>query len=123
MNGDTILIVEDDPIQNRQIARALVSSGYSVATAATGLEAMRILAEESVCIVLTDRQMPGMDGLELAEQIKANYPEILVALITACPDEDGNGYVDAHLSKPFGQEDLMELVQVLSGRMRFSVQF
>jgi CheY-like chemotaxis protein len=117
VNGLTILVVEDDPIQRRQIARALASSGYPVAMAADGEEAIDILAEEEVAIVLTDRRMPRMDGMELLGQIREKYPRIPVGLITAYPGENGKPSPDEVLSKPFGHRELVELVQKLTERM------
>jgi CheY-like chemotaxis protein len=117
VSDQTILVVEDDPIQRRQIARALVSSGYPVAMAATGEEAMGILAEDDIDIVLTDRRMPGMDGVELLERIRQKYPGVLVALITAYPGENDSLIPDALLSKPFGHQELIDLVQKLSQGM------
>lgn len=114
MSDQVILVVEDDPIQRRQIARALVSSGYPVAMAATGEQAMGILAEDDIAIVLTDRRMPGMDGVELLERIRQKYPKVLVALITAYPGENDNLLPDALLNKPFGHRELIDLVQKLS---------
>ena len=121
MIEQTILIVEDDPIQRRQIARALISSGYPVELAANGEEAVEILSDEPVAIVLTDRRMPGMDGVELLELIRAKYPKMLVALITAYPGETENFSPDALLSKPFGHQELLELVQRLSQKMEPSI--
>lgn len=122
MVDNTILVVEDDPIQRRQIARALVSSGYAVAMAATGEEAIDVLAEENVAIVLTDRRMPGMDGIQLLERIRAEHPRVLVALITAYPGENEDFFPYALLSKPFGQQELIDLVQRLSDQTQHSVR-
>ncbi len=122
MANQLILVVEDDAIQRRQIARALVSSGYPVAMAATGEEAITVLSEEDVAIVLTDRRMPGMDGVELLERIKSHYPGVRVALITAYPGENGDSLSDALLNKPFGHRELIELVQKLSDKMEPSIQ-
>lgn len=117
MSEHTILVVEDDQIQRKQIARALMSSGYPVAVAATGEEAIEILADEDIAIVLTDRRMPGMDGLKLLEQVREKYPKMPVALITAYPGEDEDTDIDAFLSKPFGHQELIDLVQRLLERM------
>ncbi|RJP26342.1 MAG: response regulator [Candidatus Abyssobacteria bacterium SURF_5] len=116
-----ILVVEDDSVQRRQIARALISSGYLVSLAASGEEAIEILAETAVGIVLTDRRMPGMDGIELLERIKEEYPKVLVGMITAYPGEGSDFFPDALLSKPFGHRELLDLVKSLEQKTQPSL--
>jgi len=80
-----ILIVEDDASQARLLARAISvrRPEYTVITAPNGEDATRLLSEEEVDLVLTDLQMPGMNGLELLAWLLQNRPNLPVFTMTA----------------------------------------
>jgi DNA-binding response OmpR family regulator len=80
-----ILIVDDDAPQARVLARAasVRRPDYTVITAGNGIEAIRILAEENVDLVLTDLQMPEMNGFELLAWIISHRPLVPVFIMTA----------------------------------------
>ena len=113
MSECSILVVEDDTIQRRQIARALEKEGYDVLQASTGHETIRILESQSICLVLTDRKMPWMDGDWLLSYVRINYPRIPVAFATAYPEETENLKPDGILVKPFSSNTLKDLVHRL----------
>ena len=77
-----VLVVDDDPVVRKSIDRVLSSKGYAVITAENGEEALRKLNEEKYDLVYTDIRMPGMSGLEVAEQVKARKPWTPVVIIT-----------------------------------------
>ncbi len=77
-----VLVVDDDPVIGRSFDRVLTGKGYAVITAATGEEALKKLATEDYDLVYTDIKMPGMNGLEVAERVKANKPWMPVVVIT-----------------------------------------
>lgn len=113
MAGCTILVVEDDDVQRRQMARALIANDYNVIQAAEGHEAVRFLAEQKVYLVLTDRKMPGMDGLSLLEHIRTHHSQIPVAVVTAYPEGMDDFKPDALLEKPFRMDALIAMVRTL----------
>jgi CheY-like chemotaxis protein len=78
-----ILCVDDE--ENQLAVRKLVleSKGYAVLTAPSGRQALALLAEHPVDLVLSDHLMPGLTGAELARQIKTLKPELPVILISA----------------------------------------
>jgi DNA-binding NtrC family response regulator len=78
-----ILVVDDDESLRRVMQVQLQQSGYDAAAAASGAEALERLATVPVDLVLTDLKMPGMSGLDLLKRIRAEYPEVIVVLITA----------------------------------------
>src|SRR3974390_1226846 len=69
-----VLVVDDDPVIAKSFHRVLSTKGYAVITAASGAEALKKLAAEEYDVVYTDIRMPGMSGLEVAEQVKAQRP-------------------------------------------------
>ncbi len=77
-----VLVVDDDPAVRKSIDRVLTSKGYAVITAENGEEALRKLNEGKYDLVYTDIRMPGISGLELAEQVKARKPWTPVVIIT-----------------------------------------
>ena len=80
-----ILVVDDEYVDREVARRCLTSSGEDVELefAGDGKEAMEIVAAKSIDLVLTDLRMPEMDGLELVERLRDDYPLIPVVLMTA----------------------------------------
>ena len=114
MRERTILVVEDDFVQRRQIARVLEEAGYNVSEASEGLEAIRLLDARKIHLVLTDTGMSGFDGISLLKYIKNNHPHVPVVVFTSHPDSIGDIKPDALLCKPFGEEELIPLVRRLT---------
>src|SRR5437763_13377537 len=78
-----VLIVEDDEIFLRPLQRTLEVEGYDVLVAGSGEEAMELLKSDDVDLVLTDKRLPGVDGVELVRQVKADHPDLAVVVMTA----------------------------------------
>jgi len=99
-----VLVVDDDEIVHAQLANLLRRADYDVQVAASGEEALRILRSTPCQIVLTDWQMPGMDGLELCRRIRDDSPEkyIYVMMLSARPSRQ-----DRLLSIAAGADDYM----------------
>jgi CheY-like chemotaxis protein len=87
--GSTVLIVDDYSI-DRRLAGSIVEkfAGLRPTYAGNGQEAMDSIALEEPAVVLTDLQMPGMDGLALVQAIREKYPRLPVILMTANGSED-----------------------------------
>jgi two-component system, OmpR family, response regulator len=116
-----VLLVEDDDDNRELMAEVLAASGYQVLPAASGPEGLRLLAERSVDVVVTDVGMPGMGGLEVARAAKAIAPAVPVVVVTGWAERDDitrarGREVDAVLIKPVAPEALTgTLERVLSG--------
>ncbi len=82
-----VLVVDDDPVVGKSFDRVLSGKGYAVITAASGAEALDKLAREDYDVVFTDIRMPGMDGLEMAERVKARQPWLPVVIVTGYGNE------------------------------------
>ena len=83
-----ILVVDDDQAVTRSIDRVLSQKGYAVITAASGEEALAKLANEHYDAVYTDIRMPGMNGVEVAQRVKASQPWMPVVIMTGYGTED-----------------------------------
>jgi len=104
-----VLLVEDNE-QVREFANELLKDlGCSVALASNAAEALALLDDVSVDVVLTDVVMPGMSGIELADAIRVRRPELPVILATGYSDELVSGRSEyAFVTKPFMSADLQE---------------
>lgn len=119
MTEKRILIVDDEPSLLRMLADGieLFCTGCQVESATGGREALRQLARQPFDLILTDYEMPGMNGLELAMVVRHTLPHTRIVLMTAYGDSEGleNGVraldLEGYLQKPFSLEQLRELLQ------------
>ncbi len=117
MPGDSILIV-DDNLANLKLVRVLLQvEGYEVRTASDAEEALAVLKEFHPRLILMDIQLPGVDGLELTRQLKADpkTQNILVVALTAYAMRGDEQRVleagcDGYLSKPIDTRALPGVV-------------
>lgn len=115
MNQSKVLIVEDDEGLREALVDTLALAGYQWVEADSAEQALITLKTETVDIVVSDVQMAGMDGLGLLRNIKLNYPNLPVLLMTAYANiEDAvaamkEGAID-YMAKPFAPEVLLNMV-------------
>jgi CheY-like chemotaxis protein len=83
-----VLVIDDDAVVGRSFDRVLSGKGYEVDTALNGEEGLRDIDEQEYDVVFTDIKMPGMDGLEVAERIRAKCPWTPVVVITGYGTEE-----------------------------------
>jgi chemosensory pili system protein ChpA (sensor histidine kinase/response regulator) len=121
----TVLVVEDSLSQRRALEQILVDAGFRVLTARDGIEAVELLSHVKLDIVLTDLEMPRMNGIELTSHIRAqsstrNLPVIMVTSRSTekhrlMSEEAGINY---YLTKPVQDDDLLSKMQSLMDRNR-----
>ena len=118
MAGEPILIV-DDNVQNLKLARVILAiEGYDVRTAADAEEALALLRTFRPHVILMDLQLPGMDGLELTRQLKADRAtrgiRIIALTAYAMKGDEEKAFAagcDGYVSKPIDTERLPEIVR------------
>ncbi len=115
MTALRVLLVEDDDDNRELMAEVLAGAGCEVLSAATGQEGLRLLAERSVHVVVTDVGMPGMGGLEVARAAKAIAPSVPVVVVTGFAEREDianarGKEVDAVLVKPVDPDALAQTV-------------
>jgi len=119
-----ILVAEDNKITQNVVSRFLEFLGFEVALAGNGIEALAVFIEGSFDLVLTDLQMPVMDGLSLARHVKERSPNTPILLMTGSDSgtvqkKVERGPFDSVLFKPFRLRDLQRTVQgALASRER-----
>lgn len=82
MTKAKILVVDDEEIVLKSCRKILKGGGYQVLTTLSGQEAFELLEKEPFDIVITDMKMPGIDGMEVLERVKEEYPDTIVIMIT-----------------------------------------
>lgn len=81
-----ILVVDDDEVVRRSYARTLAGDYYDVEMAWNGVDALQVMQQHPVDVVLLDLRMPGMDGMTVLKAIKEKWPESEVVVITGYPE-------------------------------------
>ncbi len=112
----------DDEASGRSLLREiLLEAGYDVLEAADGLMALGLIEKRSIDLLITDRSMPGLGGLELLKKLREQKRMIPALMVSAYGEESfwsqaiGLGAVD-YLLKPFKTDDVLKIVQkALSG--------
>ena len=113
-----ILVVDDSITVRRVTQRLLQREGYRVSLAADGLQALERLQEERPTVVLSDIEMPRMDGFDLARNIRADSAlrDLPIIMITSRIAEKHREHamelgVNHYLGKPYSDEELLSLIQ------------
>ncbi|MDE2607736.1 MAG: response regulator, partial [Burkholderiales bacterium] len=113
-----VLVVDDSITVRRVTQRLLAREGYRVALAADGLQALERLAEERPAVVLSDIEMPRMDGFDLARNIRSDprLADLPIVMITSRIAEKHREHakelgVNHYLGKPYSEEELLSLVK------------
>ncbi len=121
VNGLSVLLVEDDPQGRRLYADWLVEAGFRVAEAHNGRQALERAREFAPDVIVTDLHIPGIDGFELARQLRLDLrtrdiPVLAVtgyAAFAADPGRARRAGCDAVLPKPCSAEDLEAAIRTL----------
>ncbi len=116
--GETILIVDDEPALLKSTHLMLSSNGYSVTSAKSGQQALDLLAQMPIDLMITDVLMPEMSGFELADEVTKRYPKVKIQLASGFTDQsntdDTTDEFDAPLlTKPFTSHTLLVRVREL----------
>jgi len=124
----TVLVVDDEPSICDIVQKILEPKGYRVRVARHGLEALKVLAAETINCVVADLVMPNMDGITLAMKLHESYPNLPTVLISGQVDVKAasiqalapllNSETSCLLKKPFDSADLLDAVQRALSRAR-----
>ena len=116
MSEHSLLIVDDEAIVRESIRDWLQESGYNVATAENGEEALKIIEAQDFSILVVDERLPGKTGIRILKEIKALKPQIKFIVITAYPSIESAveamklGAID-YLIKPIAPDQLEKLIR------------
>lgn len=117
----TILLADDDAAMRDFVKRALTSEGHTVHSADDGTEALKLLDAHgaAIGIIVTDLDMPGLDGISLAKEARARYPGVAIVFMTAFSDQlDRTKVLGAEritaLAKPFPLDKIKQTVRAIA---------
>ena len=120
-----ILIVDDEDSIREMLETLFEAKGATCKTAPSAEDALRFLVKESFDILLVDKNLPGMSGVELIRQVRAADDEVAIMMMTGYASADSiietlNLGIDAYVEKPFTSiQDLLSSVEaILQGRKK-----
>lgn len=111
------ILVVDDEVSNLNALRRTLRREYGVFTATNGEDALAIMQQNDVALIIADHRMPGMTGVELLEKTLKKYPNTIRVILTSYTDEkllmDAINVVHAHgyLIKPWEPEEVKSIVR------------
>ena len=114
-NRKRILVVDDEPDVITTLMESLEALGYEADGAGNGVEALACLEDKKFDLVITDIRMPEKNGIDLLNDIKAEYPELPVVIITGYtlaypPDQAMREGAQGYIAKPFRINQIDELL-------------
>ena len=123
-----IMIVDDEMIVRESFLHWFEKEGHTVAMAASGFEALEKIEKYPYEVLFVDIKMPGMDGIELLEKIKTDYPDTIVIIITAYGSIESAvkamkmGATD-YLLKPFKPEQLTLVLEKINQQKKLATEY
>ncbi|HEY7153649.1 MAG TPA: response regulator [Gemmataceae bacterium] len=111
-----ILLVDDEP-EILFSLRGLLRRDFDVHTAESGAEAMEVLKQQPIHVILTDQRMPGMTGVQLLHRVQGEYPQAIRIVFTgyadikAVIDAVNQGHIYRYITKPWDPDELMSVLR------------
>ena len=118
-----ILVVDDDKHTRMLLSAILKNANYTVTAAADGREALKILSEEHIDLVVLDIMMPQMDGYEFTKLVRETDSTLPILMLTAkqLPADEKRGFLvgtDDYITKPIDEEKLLLRIKALLRRAK-----
>jgi two-component system response regulator (stage 0 sporulation protein F) len=114
-----ILVVDDEENARVALSKILTHDGYQVSSAGNGLEALNFLRSNDVELIITDLNMPEMNGLMFLRELNRSYPTSKVIMVTAYGEVES--YLEAitlgafeYINKPVKYDDLKKVIDKIS---------
>jgi two-component system cell cycle sensor histidine kinase/response regulator CckA len=118
--GGKILVVDDNNVLLIVVSKMLSLLGYDVSSADSGANGLNVFRKSNFDLVLSDYDMPGMDGVAFACSVKKSSPSTRVVIMTGAAKETvfsrNSPAVDEVISKPFTLAEIGETIRSVSGK-------
>lgn len=115
--SNSILFVDDERQILRSINRMFIDSQYNIYLASSGREALQILEDNQIDMVVSDMKMPEMNGYTLLKEVKARYPKVIRIILSGYSDEDiiykaiHSNIVKVYMFKPWRGDELRDSIE------------
>ena len=112
----TVLVVDDDPGVCAALNQVLKKLGHTVISALSGEEALKLLDEQSVEVIISDQHMPGLSGIDLLKIVRVRHPKVVRIMLTGDKSPEvpirsiNEGEVYRYIRKPWNNNDLRTVV-------------
>lgn len=121
----TILVIDDEPSIRKLVKSYLEAEGLRVITAATGPEGLQIASYQQPDLIILDIMLPGMDGLEVLQELRRESKKVYVIMLTARTEETDRVIglrvgADDYVTKPFSPRELAARVKAALRRIQHS---
>lgn len=123
----SVLLVDDEP-EILFSLQALLRREFELHVAESGQEALEILRQHPIHVIMTDQRMPEMTGVELIGQVRTEYPDAIRMIFTgyadikAVVDAINNGGLFRYLTKPWDPDELVEVLRDAAAEFNAAVQ-
>lgn len=123
----TCLVVDDEPPVRQAMVRVLEGAKYRVVSAESGAAALAVLERESIDLVTSDLQMPGMSGAELLETIHRRWPEVAIIMVTGVAELNTavqllQAGASDYITKPFAVDEVRARVRQALDKRRLLIE-
>lgn len=117
LHGATLLLVDDEDNILKSLRRLLRNEPYEILTANDGEQALQLLSQQRIDLVISDARMPGMDGASLLAEVQQRWPECLRILLTGHAELSttikaiNQGQIYRYISKPWDDDELRLIIR------------
>jgi two-component system response regulator HydG len=117
-----ILVIDDDKSARLLLERVLTRAGHTVTLVDSGEQGLELLAKETYDLIITDKNLPGMDGLEVLRLARTRHPRLQAVVITGFPTPETKTSANdlgvfSYVTKPFG---ILDILGTCDGAIRAS---
>jgi len=120
----SVLVMDDDDSIRKLFIELLESQGYVVFTSDNGIDGMELLKKHPIDLVITDIIMPGKEGIEIVRELKRDYPEVKIIVMSGYTGIGQYDYLkyaltfgaDSTFRKPFDVQEFMKTIRDLLGQ-------
>jgi two-component system response regulator HydG len=118
----SILVIDDDKSARLLLERVLTRAGHTVKLVDSGEQGLDLLAKETFDLIITDKNLPGMDGLEVLRLARTRHPRLQAVVITGFPTPETKTSANdlgvfSYVTKPFG---ILDILGTCDGAIRAS---
>jgi CheY-like chemotaxis protein len=115
-----ILLIDDDHLVVKSLARLLEKEGFTISCAESGLKALELIEQTNFDLIISDIRMPGIDGIEIAKKVRETLKQVPIIFITGYSDSQSYDRSKAvnpsdFIYKPFDKDKFLQSIKAALG--------